>query len=130
MNGAYGSRSHGENMSDRDDIIRDEKFLDTLDRRGNRHRYYSSSGSDRHYDCHRYHPYKRSDRGYLLGEFKKAKLPTFDGEMRKSQDEEAWFLSMKKFFRWHDYSETMKSIIATFSVKGREGIWWEDVKNV
>ena len=65
-NGAYCSRSHGEYMSNRDD-----RLLDTLDRKGDIHRYYSSFGSDNHDDQHRYHTYKRSDRGYLSDEFKK-----------------------------------------------------------
>ena len=39
-------------------------------------------------------------------------------------------LGMKKFFRLHDYSENMKAKIATFSLKGKVDIWWEDVKNV
>jgi len=37
---------------------------------------------------------------------------------------------MNKFFRWHDYSENMKSRITTFSLKGKADIWWEDMKNV
>jgi len=70
-------------------MIRDDKFLDTPDRRGDGHRYYSSSGSNRHYDCHCHHPYRRSDRGHFPYEFKKYKPPTFDGEMKKSRDVEA-----------------------------------------
>ena len=98
-NGAYGSRFHGGHKLDRDDMVRDGIFFDTLKRRRDRHSYYSSYNSDRHYDHHRYHPYRRSDRGYFPDEFKKAKPPTFDGEMNKSQDAKAWFLGMKKFFR-------------------------------
>jgi len=37
---------------------------------------------------------------------------------------------MKKFFRFHDYSENMKARVATFSLKGKEDFWGEDVKNV
>jgi len=37
---------------------------------------------------------------------------------------------MRKFFRLHDYSENMKARVATFSLKGKADIWWEDVKNV
>jgi len=58
----------------------DDKLLDTPDRRGHRHKYDSSSELDRHHD---HHPYRRSDRGYFPCEFKKAKPPTFDGEMKK-----------------------------------------------
>jgi len=73
-------------------------LLDTPDRKGDRHRYYSSSSSNRHHDRHRYHAHRRSDKGYLTGEFKKAMLPTSDGDMKKSYDAEAWLLGMKKFF--------------------------------
>jgi len=37
---------------------------------------------------------------------------------------------MHEFFRLHDYSENMKVRIATFSIKGKANIWWEDLKNV
>lgn len=60
-------------------MIRYGRSLDTLDRRGDRHKYYSSSGSNRFYDRHRHHPYRRSDKGYFPNEFKKEKQPTFDG---------------------------------------------------
>ena len=39
-------------------------------------------------------------------------------------------LGMQKFFRLHDYSENIKGREATFSLKGKVDIWWEDVKNV
>lgn len=104
--------------------------MDTPERGRDTHRYDSISDLDRHYDNHRYHPYKRSDRGYLRDEFKKAKPPTFDGEMKKPQDVEAWLLGMRKFFRLHDYLDNMKSRVATFCLKGKANIWWEDVKNV
>jgi len=64
--------------------MRDGRLLDTPNRRGDGHRYYSNYSSDRNYDHNHYHPYKRSDRGYLSDEFKKEKPPTFDGEMKKS----------------------------------------------
>ena len=60
--------------------------------------YYSSSSSYRHHDHHHFHPYSTSDRGYFPDEFKKEKTPSFDGEMKKSQDVEAWLLAMKRFF--------------------------------
>ena len=63
-------------------------------------------------------------------EYKKTKPPTFDGEMKKPQDAKAWLLGMRKFFKLHEYSENMKSKIATFNLKGKVEIWWEDMKNV
>jgi len=109
-------------------MIRHGKFLETPIRRGDGHRYYSSSGSIRHYDCHRYHPYRRSDRKYFPDEFKKAKRPTFEGDLKKPKDVEAWLPQMKKFFELHEYTDNIKAKIATFSLKGKSNIWWEDVK--
>ena len=83
-NGAYGSQLHGGHKSDRDDILREGRWLDTLDRRRDKQKHDSSSNSNKHHDCHWYHPYRRSDRGYFPYEFKKAKPPTFDGEMKKT----------------------------------------------
>ena len=110
------------------DTVRDSRLLDTPNRRGGKDRYYSSFGSHKHDDRHRYHPYRRSDMGYLPDDFKKLKPPTFDREMKKSQDAKAWMLGMRKFFKLHDYSENMKGKIATFSLKSKVDIWWEDVK--
>lgn len=78
-------------------MIRDGRLLDTSDRRGDRHMYYSCSSFDTHHDRHCYHPHRRSDRGYLSNEFKNEKPPTFDGEMNKLWNVEAWLLGMKKF---------------------------------
>lgn len=77
-------------------MIKDDRFLGITDRRGDGNRYYSSSGSDMHYDCYCYHPYMRSDMGYFPDEFKKAKPPTFDGDLKKTEDTEAWLRGMKK----------------------------------
>lgn len=82
-NGAYGSSSPGRHKLEKFDIVRDVGLLDTLKRRGDEYRYYSSFGSDKHHDHRRYHYYKRNDRGYLSDEFKEAKPPTFDGDVNR-----------------------------------------------
>jgi len=51
-------------------MLRDGMFLDTLERRGDGHGFYSSFGSDRFYVHHHYHPYRRSDKKYFPYEFK------------------------------------------------------------
>jgi len=124
IDGAYGSRSYGGNRSNRDDMVTDDRFLDTLDRRGDGYRYYSSSCLDRHYDRHHNHPYKRSDKGYFLDEFKKVKPPNFDGYLKKSEDVEPWLTEMKKFFELHEYTKNMKAKIVIFRLKGKAYIWW------
>ena len=83
IHGAYSSRSYGGQWPNRDDMVRDDRLLDTPDRRRDRHRYYIGYDLDRHYDHHRYNSYRRIDRGYLLQGFKKAKPHTFDEDMKK-----------------------------------------------
>ena len=50
--------------------------------------------------------------------------------MKKSLDSEAWLLGMNNFFTLHDYSVNMKARIATFSLRVKAYIWWEDINNV
>ena len=101
-----------------------------LDKRGSGYKFYSSSGLDRYHDHHRYHPYKRSDRGVFPDEFKKAKPPTFDAELKNPEDEKAWLLGMNKLFELHEYKENMKARVAIFNLKGKAHIQWENVKQV
>lgn len=67
---------------------------------------------------------------YLPYDFKKARPPTFDGDVKKLEDEEAWLLGMKKFFELHDHIHNMNSKIVIFNLKGKVDIWCEDVKCV
>jgi len=117
-------------MSDRDDMVRDGRLLDTPDRRGDASMYYYSSGFDKHHDRHRYHPYRKRDRGYFPYEFKKEKPPTFDGYLKKTEDAETWIIGMKKFFELHNYIDNMKARVAIFSLRGKTNIWWKYVKQV
>jgi hypothetical protein len=58
---------------------------------------------------------KRKKRKHSKGgdpeEFKKSKPPTFDGEIKKGEEAEAWILILKKYFRVHNYSENLKAQI-------------------
>jgi hypothetical protein len=42
-------------------------------------------------------------------EFKKAKPPSFNGDIEKGEEVEAWLLDLKKYFRVHDYFENLKA---------------------
>jgi hypothetical protein len=42
-------------------------------------------------------------------EFKKAKPPSFDEEIKKGEEAKAWLLGLNKYFRVHDYSENLKA---------------------
>lgn len=105
------------------------KWLDTPDRRGSAFGLYSSTSSKRHHGNHCYHPYRRSEKQCFPNEIKKTKPPTFNREMKRSEDSKAWLLGMKNLFELHDYIENMKSRITIFNLKGKKDIWWEDVNH-
>jgi hypothetical protein len=73
---------------------------------------------------------RKHSKSHNLEEFKKAKPPSFDGEIKKGEEVEAWLLGLKKYFRVHDFSENLKARVATFKLNGKASIWWEDLKNV
>jgi len=70
-NGAYGSSSQRGYRFDRDDTIRDGRFLDTPDKMGNDRGFYCSSSLERHHFHHHHHSYNRSENKYFPEEFKK-----------------------------------------------------------
>jgi hypothetical protein len=73
---------------------------------------------------------QKPSKGRKFEEFRKAKPPSFDGEIKKGEEAEAWLLGLKKYFRVHDFSENMKARVATFNLNGKASIWWEDLKNM
>lgn len=117
------SSSHAGHRLDKDDTVRGGRWKDTPDIIGSGYGLYSSSGLERQHGHHSYHLYRRCEKQYLSNEFKKSKPPTFDGDLNKPEDEEAWFHGMKKFFELHDYTKNMKVMLAIFSLKGKVYIW-------
>ena len=73
---------------------------------------------------------KRHHRERSRDEFKKAKPPMFDGEVKTGQEVEAWLLGIKKYFQVQDYSRNMKERVSIFNLNGRASIWWEHFKKV
>ena len=61
---------------------------------------------------------KRCHRNRSQDEFKNAKPPTFDGELKTGQEAEAWLLGIKKYFQVHDYLGNMKARVAIFNLNG------------
>ena len=51
---------------------------------------------------------KRRYRNNSRDEFRKERPPTFNGEIKNSQEAEAWLLGMRKYFQVQDYSGNMK----------------------
>jgi hypothetical protein len=52
---------------------------------------------------------QKTSKSHKFDEFKKAKPPSFDGEIKKGEEDEAWLLGLKKYFRFHDFSENLKA---------------------
>jgi hypothetical protein len=73
---------------------------------------------------------KKTSKSHKFEEFRKAKPPSFDGEIKKGEEVEAWLLGLKKYFRVHDFSENLKARVATFNLNGKASIWREDLKNM
>jgi hypothetical protein len=63
-------------------------------------------------------------------ESKKAKLPTFDGEIEKGEEVEAWLFGLKKYFQVHNYSKNTKARISIFNLNEGASIWWEDMREI
>jgi hypothetical protein len=73
---------------------------------------------------------QKTSKGHKFEEFRKAKPPSFNGEIKKGEEAEAWLLGLKKYFRFHDFSENLKARVATLNLNGKASIWWEDIKNM
>ena len=48
---------------------------------------------------------------------------TFDGEVNKGEDVEAWFIGLRKFFQLHQYTPNMEAILAIYHMQGKSSIW-------
>ena len=71
---------------------------------------------------------RRCYQNHSRDEFKKARTPTFNGEVKTGQEAEAWLPRMKKYFQVQYYSGNMKARVSIFDLNGRASIWWEHLK--
>ena len=78
------------------------------------------------------HKNKRKSRyqSFLRDEFRKARSPTFNGDIKNDQEAEAWLLGTRKYFQVQDYSRNMKARVAIFIFSGRASILWEHFRKV
>ena len=60
------------------------------------HGFYFSSTSRRYHFHHGQHHCRRAEKEHFTQELKKSKHPTFDGDMTKEEDVEAWLLGLRK----------------------------------
>ena len=65
---------------------------------------------------------KRCYKNHSHDEFKKARPPTFNGEIKNGQEAKAWIHGMRKYFQVQDYSRNMKAIVSIFNLTRRASI--------
>jgi hypothetical protein len=61
----------------------------------------------------------------LKGEMNKIKPPMFDGEHKKEEDVETWFLAMRKYFQLRNYSSHAEGRITMYQLKGKASMRWD-----
>jgi hypothetical protein len=74
--------------------------------------------------------HQKSGREELKREMNKIKPLTFDGEHKKEEDAETWFLGMKKYFQLQNYSSHAKGRIEMYQLKGKASMWWDQFVQV
>ena len=42
---------------------------------------------------------------------------------------EEWLLGFSKYFRVHNYSSEMKSLLAIYNLNGKASRWWNELKH-
>jgi hypothetical protein len=52
---------------------------------------------------------QKTSKSHKFEEFRKAKPPSFNSEIKKGEEVEAWLLGLKKYFKVHDFSENLKA---------------------
>ena len=73
---------------------------------------------------------KRHYKNSSCDEFRKARPPTFNGEIKNEQEAEAWFHGMRKYFQVQEYCGNMKARVSIFNLTGRASIRWEHCRQV
>jgi hypothetical protein len=63
--------------------------------------------------------HRRSGVDELKGEMNNIKPLTFDGEHKKEEDVETWFLGMRKYFQLQNYSSHAEGRIVMYQLKGK-----------
>jgi hypothetical protein len=66
----------------------------------------------------------------LQGELRNINPPSFDGEKEREDDDEEWFLRIRRYFQLHNYSSNLEAKISTYHLHGKDVMWWDQLKQV
>ena len=62
---------------------------------------------------------RRFTQDELVGELRRIKHPTFDGEIKQGEYVEAWFIGLRKFFHLHQYKPNMEARVSIYHLQGK-----------
>ena len=65
---------------------------------------------------------RRFTRDELVGELRRIKPTSFDGEVKKGEYFEAFLLGIRKFFHLHQYTPNMEASVAIYHLQGKASI--------
>jgi hypothetical protein len=66
----------------------------------------------------------------LQGELRNLKPPSFDGEIEREDDVEAWFLGLGSYFQLHNYYSNLEASIVIYHLHGKDAMWWDQLNQV
>jgi hypothetical protein len=66
----------------------------------------------------------------LQGEMRKLKPPSFGSETEREDDAEAWFLGLKRYFQFHNYSSNLEARISTYHLHKKYTMWSDQLNQV
>ena len=58
----------------------------------------------------------------LVGELRRIKTPTFDGELKQGEDVNSWLTGLRKLFQLHQYTPNMEARVAIYHLQGKASI--------
>ena len=70
---------------------------------------------------------RRFTQDELVGELRRIKPPTFDGELNQGEYDKAWLIGLRKFFQLHQYTPNMDARVAIYHMPDKESIWWDQL---
>jgi DNA-binding SARP family transcriptional activator len=76
------------------------------------------------------HQRTRHELDNFQGELSKLKSPSFDGEIGREDDVDAWFLGLRRYFQLHKYSSNLEAKISTYQLHGKVAMWWDQLEQV
>jgi hypothetical protein len=76
------------------------------------------------------HQRRKQEVDSLQGEMRKLKPHSFEGEREREDDVKAWFLRIRRYFQFHNYSSNMKARISTYHLHKKVAMWRDQLKKV